>query len=114
MKSTGAGGAAGEPWSVMCFGLFYVGHNLATPGGMAQDERRRRRSSDAQLDAAVEGARDMFETRRRAESTDRHAVTQKPGGPPPGTSQGGSNGTAGSDDRSKASATERAADPAAR
>jgi hypothetical protein len=75
---------------------------------MAQDDRTaRRRPTDQQLDAALEGARDMVEARRTALTTDQDPIHQRGGGgasPATGTAQGGSNSTAGVDNPSDPSA----------
>src|SRR4051812_14457852 len=63
-----------------------------------QDDRR---ISDAQLDAAVEGARDMVESKRSALTENQDPVAQRGGGGAfqgaSGSAQGGSNSPAGID-----------------
>jgi hypothetical protein len=63
-------------------------------------EQKRKGPTDAQLDAAIEGVRDMVESNRNVDET--HGPTDRGGGGGPqgagGTSQGGSNSTAGIDD----------------
>jgi hypothetical protein len=68
--------------------------------GMAMDDETRNGPTGSQLDAAIEGARDMVESNRHPEET--HGPTDRGGGGgvqgAGGTAQGGSNSTAGSDD----------------
>ena len=65
------------------------------------DNDRRHEPTDAQLDAAVEGARNMVESKRNALVTDQDPVRQRGGGGgvqgAGGTAQGGSNSAAGTD-----------------
>jgi hypothetical protein len=65
------------------------------------DKRERHEPTDAQLDAAAEGARDMVESKRSALSTNQNPVDQRGGGGgiqgAGGTAQGGSNSAAGTD-----------------
>jgi hypothetical protein len=67
---------------------------------MAPGEKRQ--PSERQLDAAIEGARDMVEAPRRSQAT--HGPTDRGGGGGSsgggGTAQGGSNSTAGPSDHS--------------
>jgi hypothetical protein len=66
---------------------------------MPQDKQHE--MTDAQLEAATEGARDMVESKRSALSEDQDPVHQRGGGGTfsgaSGTAQGGSNSTAGID-----------------
>jgi hypothetical protein len=65
---------------------------------MADDTQKRKGPSDAQLDAAIEGARDMVEARRGALTTDQDPVEQVGGGGSmsgTGTSQGAGTSAAG-------------------
>src|SRR4051794_26762733 len=65
------------------------------------DQDPRREPSDAQLDAAIEGARTMVEANRNALTTDQNPARQRGGGGgfqgAGGTAQGGSNSAAGTD-----------------
>jgi hypothetical protein len=63
--------------------------------------------TDRQIDAAIEGARDMVESSRSATSTDQDPVHQRGGGggmTSTGTAQGGSNSPIGIDDTTDPSA----------
>src|SRR5829696_9686619 len=101
MKSTPPAGGAGAPVddSSLMDVLFYTGHILAPAARMADNDRRHE-PTDAQLDAAVEGARNMVESKRNALVTDQDPVRQRGGGGVQGaggTAQGGSNSAAGTD-----------------
>jgi hypothetical protein len=64
-------------------------------------------TTDKQIDAAIEGAREMVESSRSATSTDQDPVRQRGGGggmTGTGTAQGGSNSPIGIDDRTDPSA----------
>jgi hypothetical protein len=64
-------------------------------------DHKQRPARDAQLDAAIEGARDMVESKRSALTSDQDPVAQRGGGGTfqgaSGSAQGGSNSPAGID-----------------
>jgi hypothetical protein len=65
-------------------------------------DHKQRPARDAQLDAAIEGARDMVESKRSALTSDQDPVAQRGGGGgtfqgASGSAQGGSNSPAGID-----------------
>jgi hypothetical protein len=64
-------------------------------------DHKQRPARDAQLDAAIEGARDMVESKRSALTSDQDPVAQRGGGGAVqgagGSAQGGSNSPAGID-----------------
>src|SRR3954464_3547977 len=76
------------------------GRRSCSFGRVMADQDPRREPSDAQLDAAIEGARTMVEANRHALTSDQDPVRQRGGGGfqgAGGTAQGGSNSAAGTD-----------------